>query len=61
MDDKLKTKFIAIPIKIMAGLVASMILLRFVYVFNDGKNVWDDEGYAGRQYENDVRDDGGYV
>lgn len=30
-----KTKFIAIPIKIMAGIVAFMILLRFAYVFYD--------------------------
>lgn len=35
MGDNFKTKFIAIPIKIMAGIVAFMILLRFAYLFYD--------------------------
>ncbi len=35
MDNNFKTKFIAIPIKIMAGIIAFMILLRFGFVFYD--------------------------
>ncbi len=35
MDDKLKTKFITITVKIMAGIVAFMILPGFGYVFSD--------------------------
>jgi uncharacterized membrane protein (DUF373 family) len=35
MDDKLKTKLVAIPIKIIAMIVALMILLRFAYLLYD--------------------------
>jgi len=33
MNDKLKSKLIAIPVNIMAAVVAFMILLRFAYLF----------------------------
>jgi uncharacterized membrane protein (DUF373 family) len=35
MDDKLRTKLITIPVKILAVIVAFMILLRFAYLFYD--------------------------
>ncbi len=35
MDDKLKMKFMTIPVKIIALIVAFMILLRFAYLFYD--------------------------
>jgi hypothetical protein len=33
MDDKLKTKLTTIPVKILAVIVAFMILLRFAYLY----------------------------
>lgn len=35
MDNKLKTKFTTIPVKIIAVIIAFMILLRFAYLFYD--------------------------
>ncbi len=35
MDNRLNTKLVTIPIKILAAIVAFMILMRFSYVFYD--------------------------